>query len=366
MRLLSVLLYLFIVIAVGCVPEGDTINNSYNYYYPDDTTGNPDTTYSVQITYPARNEAVEIWYDWFELASPGYYNCPWILRTDTTISAEVSTNVPGTIIQANVFLQTSPSGSFYQSTVMPYPGGSSFSIRLYRFSPSNSVIIPPDQNFAFWVSLTTDDSMNYISPTVSFRLVSKVNYDMESAPEVPVVDTLFETDYTQRMTTKWCPQSPNIDSFYVSYRETMTGQVRRFAYQSSTRESNYTRYLPTTAYSVWVTAANGYGESAASDTLNLTTTEPILPEHLGATIYSDGSVDIQWNCPCYPDSMLVARKDTLSDWSTIQSLYCNSGYCPSHYEDSTAASNTVYYYRVGVQFRNGIWWTPDSVAVWVP
>ncbi len=183
---------------------------------------------------------------------------------------------------------------------------------------------------------------------------------MATVPLIPLADTLFENSYDQRLSISWCPRSPNVDSFHVAIRRDVTGVITRLRYSG---EGNYgeniTDYLPLNAYSVWITASNDYGESAASDTMHVTTREPNPPDNFSATIYSDESVRLSWSNRANPDTLQISRRDTLSDWATIRTLECDNGYCPSYFIDSTATSNTVYYYRLGMQFENGLWWAPD-------
>lgn len=369
MRILLLLLVLVFVIAAGCVPEGDDIYNTYNNYYPEDSTSNPDTTepYSIQISYPASHQVLEIWNEWIENPNPNPYSCNWGYQSDTMFFADVSTDIPEDILEARVFLRTSINASFYQYTILQNPGRGQFSIRIYNYGTGFSYNVHPEADCAFWVSLTTVDSTNYISPTVPFRLVPRINYDMATIPVAPLADTLIESSNQQRLTIEWCPQSPNVDSFQVAIRRDVTGEIERLRFPNNGYfDAFYTRYLPVTAYSVWITASNEYGASAASDTMRVTTREPFPPHNLGATVYSDQSITLTWSNRAYSDSLQIARRDTVSAWETIQTLGCETGYCPSYYSDTTAISNTVYYYRIGMQFENGLWWAPDSVGVWIP
>lgn len=368
MRLLILFFVLTLIVASGCNTEGDNVYNSYNYYYPEDSTGNPDTTetYTIQIPYPGRNEVVEMWHNWIEYPNPNYQVCRWGYKVDTAFFAEVTTDIPGTIVEARLFLRTSPNGSFNQYTVVQYPGGSPFQIRIFERDISFSSSIEDDRDYAFWVSLTTEDSTNYISPTIPFRVISRVNFDMDSAPMSPTSDTLYETTSQQSLRVEWCPLSPNAEGFSIALRPNDGGQIRYFPASNTQQYLYINDYLPISSYSVWVLAYNDNGVSSASDTMYITTNEPILPNNLNARVYSDERVEIYWSNRCFPDSLLVSRRDTLSEWSTIKSLGCYETSCQNSYSDTTAASNTVYYYRVGTKFSNGVWWAPDSIGVWIP
>ncbi|MBK6765603.1 MAG: fibronectin type III domain-containing protein [bacterium] len=367
MRLSLLLLITFGAVMMGCVTEGDKIYNSYNYFHPD-TTGNDDTTatYSIDITGPARNEVLEIWHDWVENPYSNYGDCNWGYRVDTMFYAEVATNIPETIIEARVFLRTSAWGSFYEHSSITNPGNDLFVVRIFNYSTQFQYNVPGDMDCAFWVNLTTADSANYISPTVPFRVVSRVHYDLETIPATPVADTLFESTYQQRLTISWCRESPDIDSFHVDIRRDATAEIRRLSFSGSEYYgTNFTDYLPVTDYSVWVSALNEYGESAPSDTMQVTTNEPVPPEEFRASTYSDSRVELWWYNRSHPDSLLIARRDTLGDWTTIGTLVCEGGYCPTAYSVTTAVRNAIYYYRLGMRFENGLWWAPDSVGVWL-
>lgn len=367
MRSILFLLVVVFLVAAGCNPEGDNIYNTYHNYYPEDSTSIPDTSedYRVHITYPDRYEVLEIEYNWIQRENPNNYSCQWGYHADTTIYAEVTTNILEPVIEARVFIQNYPGGNFSQYGGDIYPGENPFSIRIYDVNISFSQNTMQDQELAFWVSVTTEDSTNYISPTIPFKIVKKINYDMDVPPLAPVADTLTESTYQQQMYIEWCAQSPNADSFHVSVRAGASGQIARFTVPGSQNELHTNRYAPLTTHSVWITAVNPYGESAASDTMYLTTSEPYPPEDLRAMIYADSRVTISWSNRSYPDSIAISRRDTLSDWSTIETLGCTS-YCPSNFDDTTIVAQTVYYYRIGCQFTNGIWWSQDSIGVWIP
>ncbi|MCB1060672.1 MAG: hypothetical protein KDB65_10595 [Calditrichaeota bacterium] len=370
MRFLPILLYLLVALAIGCNPEGDKIYNTYNYYYPEDTTTvpDPDTTedHSIQVTYPANDEIIELWYDWIEDLTPSPYYCPWGYSADTTVYAELSVDIPGTIVEARVFVRSSPNGSFNQTAVIPYPGVNQIFARVFQYSSSFTSSTLYDQNLAFWVSLTSDDSTNYISPTVSFKIKSRVNYDFETIPETPAMDSVYEHSSQQRLYIEWCPRSPNVDSFRVAIRDDATGDVVRFAWTGLQNGLTYIDYVPLTDYSVWVTAENEYGSSAASDMKHITTQAPVLPDNFEASIRPGAEVRLSWSNHAYPDSVLVSRRDTLNDWTAIKSLGCSGTSCPSSWSDTTGTTSTVYYYRLGIQYSNGIWWSSDSIGVWIP
>ncbi|MFZ5432913.1 MAG: fibronectin type III domain-containing protein [Calditrichota bacterium] len=366
MRLLLVLLSLAILFAVGCNTEGDKYYNSYNYYYPEDSTNHPDTTDApVRITYPERYERIEIWYDWINFNYPDYNGCRWGYDIDTTIRAEVVTDISEDISSAQVYLRTNDYSGFSAYGPAVIPTSSTFSVIIYNINQSGTYSPPDTLNYSFWVQVTTESGSNYISPTVPFQLISKVDFPLVAIPDVPEADTVFESSYYQQMTITWCPQSPNVDSFKVHLRTVGTGETVHFAVTGTQRNYSIRYYLPVTAYTVWVTAENEYGESDASESLSITTNPPFLPEDLRAIQYPDHRIELQWYNIAYPDTIQVSRRDTLGEWTTIRALDCTN-YRPSSYVDSTAQAHSIYYYRLGIQFANGTWWTPDSIGVWIP
>jgi hypothetical protein len=368
MRILPFLLYILVVFSVSCMEEGDKIYNSYNYYYPDTTDNPPDTLppVGVQIVFPAPGEILEISYDWREVSSPYYYNCPMVYQTDTLILAEVMTNVTRTVIEARVFMRSGTNGSFNQYSYQTFPIGNHFFIPIHERSNHETYNLPQDLNYAFWVSVMTDDSVSYISPTVPFGLTYKVNYDLDTTPLAPIADTLLDYNSGQNLQIEWCPASPNVDSFVVSMRNDEVGLVRTFSVSGRYNETGTALFSPISDYSVWIKAKNTFGVSAASDTMHIHTREPIAPDNLEASTNSEGLVHLHWSNHALPDAFLISRCDTLSEWSTVQSIHCEDYYCPNSYTDSTAESRQVYYYRIGIEYSVGTWWGLDSVGVWIP
>lgn len=366
MRLSIVLLITATTFLISCVTEGDKIYNSYNYF-PEDSTGDNDSTGTefVQIVSPTSNQVFEVWYDW--VPYPYYQSCEWGYQADTVYFAEVTTTIEEPITEARVFVRTSPSGGFNQYSVEQFPGQEHFFVRIFNFNVQFTQNISPELDGAFWVSLTTSDSTNYISQTVPFRIESRVHYDMATVPVAPVADTLIENSYQQRMLIEWCRQSPNSDSFHVAIRRDQTGHVARVNMSTEYYgQMEYTDYLPVSDYSVWISASNEYGESAASDTMRLTTHEPLPPGDLAATTYANHDIILSWWNRSLPDSILIGRRDTLNGWATIDALECQAPYCTGNYTDTTTVQGTIYYYRLGGSFENGVWWYADSVGVWAP
>ncbi|MBK6911657.1 MAG: hypothetical protein IPH10_12140 [bacterium] len=151
------------------------------------------------------------------------YSCPWGFRSDTFLYADVTTDIPGVIVEARLFRRIQQYGDFSQYSVVNFPTGSSFRLPLASFNNNFASYMSEDFSITFWVSLMTEDSANYASPTITIQTVSRVHFDTAAAPLAPVIDTLFEQSYQQRIDILWCRQSPNVDSIRMAIRADESG-----------------------------------------------------------------------------------------------------------------------------------------------
>ncbi|HEY3296121.1 MAG TPA: hypothetical protein VGL38_11850 [bacterium] len=345
----------------GCTTEGDKIYNTYNI--------TPDSTGLVMITNPTPGDTVVALFNWVECNHPSYYcQCPWGFTLDTTFTATVIASVPGEIQDAQVYMQQYSYGSFAPFGPVLHPASDTFNIDFCSATSSfNYSSYHQDIRGNFYVQVSTSRGANIVSRTIPFVLTYDYAVPSHAAPAAPAADTLFESPYGS-LYVQWCAMSPRIDDFIVCRRAAGAAQIEADTFPNQNWQYSVQDYLPLANYSVWIKASNEYGVSPASDTLRLTTLPPVVPAELGAWVHAGGIVELQWqNRSRGFDSVLVARRDTLSAFSTLCSLPRGEEYNPpTYYTDSTAVAHMVYFYKVGVVYPTGTWWTTDSVGVWIP
>lgn len=359
MQKILAMLCLSALLLSGCTLQGDKIYNTYNY--PGDSTG------MVRVLDPAPGTVFQANFDWVEGQNPDYYWCDWgYYREDTSFTALVRAYVPGDVRSAQVYADFSGNGHFNPYGQVVHPVADSFRVPIYA-QPSYYASVGDTDFVTFYVEVTTTDGANYLSRNVPFEVFFGLATPIHTAPDAPAVDTLVEQNYNG-LVVRWCSRSPLVDHFITFLYSSGNGQTMVDTLSQRPWQTNFLQYLPLANYSFWMKAINSYGVSPASDTLHITTLPPATPTDLEAWVHSGTIVELHWyNHNSGPDSVLIARRDTVSAFSTIRSLpIYNTGSPPYQYTDSTAVSHNVYFYKIGIQFVTGTWWSADSAGVWVP
>ena len=362
--LLTAFLMLCIMLA-GCAKD-----DSNDPIIPEDND-NPglDSSLGVHIISPApnANNLFEIQYVWTEDESP-YYRCQWGYSVDTTISALVTANVPGGVFAASTFTRSDPYGSWYHYFTV-YPEADTFLVPFFTSGFFTSYV--PNDTLAgqFFFQITAGDQSLWVSQARSYRL-SRVPFPvLQAAPLAPEADTLYEyAPYyggTPYLSFEWCTPSPSVNWYILTYQTSFEEETVTDTLQSYNDNLQLYDYLPMTQYAFWIKAMNEYGVSASSDTLTVYTSSPHTPTDIWAAAQDSNIIHLSWNNHSHSDSLYLARKDVDGGlWATIHSFF--DYYAPASYVDSTAMPHTAYYYRTGLNFRNGTWWSEDSVWVATP
>ncbi len=247
-----------------------------------------------------------------------------------------------------------------------------FTVPLFLGYPAYQTSLPTD-TFSNWycVRVTARDRSHWVSSAVYIKTIYAVDPPLTTVTPPPDLQEIHEDPSVYQsggrmLFWQWCAPSPDV-SLYLTYLRigedgpvsVDTTMLSGHAYHLSGYTYNY---LPLTDYALWMVAANAYGLSPVSDTLRITTREPALPFNQQAhVIYPSGCVKISYSLERLCDSVLIQRRDPATAWTTIATISGNSG--TGGATDAAPAPGHDYYYRVGAEFSNGIWWSTDSLHV---
>ncbi|MHA2118093.1 MAG: fibronectin type III domain-containing protein, partial [Candidatus Thorarchaeota archaeon] len=242
-------------------------------------------------------------------------------------------------------LSLAPNGTYlYYSTFL---GGSereifstlalTFSGRVWIAGKTDSIDFPTTED-AFNRSASGSDDLFVTSFTIHSVSDPPVNLSATESVEQDVILLWEEPEHDG---------NSDVTSYRV-YRNTTAGTFDIMLGSTSYEYFVDTSALPDTTYHYIVTAVNSYGESFASNEVNITMVTPIFrpdaPFNLNAIVAED-NVLLNWSAPLYDGGTSIstyhiyrrAFNDVYSELDSVASTFFN---------DSTAIEGVLYYYKV--------------------
>lgn len=333
------------------------------------TDDDPATVYvtgsdAIHVLYPAAGETLRVQYRWQEYPEAVELDvCPWMYIADTTFLAEVRADVPGGVYCAQIYARGSGQDVYSPSGARVYPTGNSFTVPFVDVRDMLPYFYDREPlSGSLCIGIVCGDESFLLGPSIPFTLVREADSLLPGPPAIPDRVSLGTIDwYPERLLLEWCNSTAGIMENMAYFRCDYDGVTQSMIrWQSQIAELSY--FLPLTRYTAWVTATNSLGESAPSDTVSFITGEPLLPVGVTATITSPPLVSLYWQLRRVPDSLYVQRRETATDWTPL-ATFASARY---GYTDSTALSGSDYYYRVGIGFPTGTWWSAESDVVHIP
>lgn len=275
-------------------------------------------------------------------------NAVWIsgdTGTDTFPTTPDAFNESFSGIRDAFLLSLAPNGTdLYYSTFL---GGSDTEVfSSLALGPSGRVwVVGVTQSTNF---PTTENAFNRSASGLNDLFVT--SFIVHSAPDPPVNLSAMES-VEQNVILLW--EEPEHDgnsdvTSYRLYRNTTGGDFDIMLEDTTYEYFVDTSALPDITYHYVVTAVNSYGESFASNEVNITmvtpTYRPGAPQNLRATV-EDDHVYLNWSAPLFDGGSPVsvyrmyrrAFNDSYSELASMSSTFFN---------DSAAAEGVLYYYHV--------------------
>ena len=275
-------------------------------------------------------------------------NAVWIsgdTGTDTFPTTPDAFNESLSGIRDAFLLSLAPNGTdLYYSTFLGGSGREVFSS--LALGPSGRV----------WVAGKTD-SIDFPTTNDAFNRSASGSDDLfvtsfivYTAPDQPVNLSAMES-VEQKVILLW--EEPEHDgnsdvTSYRVYRNTTAGDFDIMLGSTTYEYFVDTSALPDTTYHYAVTAVNSYGESFASNEVNITmvtpTYRPDAPQNLSAMV-GDDYVYLNWSAPLYDGGSSIsvyhiyrrAFNESYSELASVSSTFFN---------DSAATEGVLYYYKV--------------------